>query len=310
MKNVFRTAVLLAPLAALPMGGCIIINESGSGSSGPQERATITRTANAADAKSVAVENRNGRVTVTRDAAAKELTVAAEIRCAGRTDEEAKQRADATTLDVSRDGAGLVRVRVKFAPVPEGVTSWGNDAAQLDVRAPDLAGIEIVSSNGAIQVEGGFGGPARLRTSNGGIRVKGHTGPVQADTSNGAIEATGIGTPAQLETSNGSVDVQLADGQVGNVEIRTSNGSVKLALPASWQGRAEATTSNGRVSMDGGGRAQKVTAERNQGSMDVGEAGKASATVRSSNGSVTVRAAPAPAAAPVPATPTTPATKN
>jgi hypothetical protein len=62
--------------------------------------------------------------------------------------------------------------------------------------------------------------------------------------------------------------------------------------------------------MDGGGRAQKVTAERNQGSMDVGEAGKASATVRSSNGSVTVRAAPAPAATPAAATPTTPATTN
>jgi hypothetical protein len=273
MKNLLRTAVLLAPLAALPMGGCIIINEAGSGSSWPQERATVTRTASATDAKSVAVENRNGRVTLTRDASAKELAVTAEIRCAGRTDEEAKQRADATVLDVSRDGAGLVRVRVKFAPVPEGVTSWGNDAAQLDVRAPDLAGIEVVSSNGA-------------------------------------IEATGIGTPAQLETSNGSVDVQLADGQAGNVEVRTSNGSVKLALPASWQGRAEATTSNGRVSMDGGGRAQKVTAERNQGSMDVGEAGKASATVRSSNGSVTVRAAPAPAATPAAATPTTPATKN
>jgi len=300
MNDFLRTAALLTALAALPMAGCVIINKSGSDSSGssgsswPQERATVTRTASAADAKSVAVENRNGRVTLTRDESAKELTVTAEIQCAGRTDEEAKQRADATTLDVTRDGAGLVRVRVKFAPVPDGVTGWGNDAANLDVKAPNLAGIEVVSSNGAIQVEGGFVGATRLRTSN------------------GAIEGIGIGAPAQLETSNGSVDVQLTAGQTGNVEIRTSNGSVKLSLPASWQGRVEADTSNGRVSMDGGGRAQKVTVERNQGTMDVGEAGKASATVRSSNGSVTVRAAPAPAttAMPTPASPTTPASKN
>jgi DUF4097 and DUF4098 domain-containing protein YvlB len=297
MKDSLRTAVLLTALAALPMGGCIIINESGSGSSGSswsQERATVTRTASAADAKSVAVENRNGRVTITRDESVKELTVTAEIQCAGRTDEEAKQRADATTLEVTRDDAGLVRVRVKFAPVPDGVNGWGNDAANLDVKAPNLAGIEVVSSNGAIQVEGGFGGATRLRTSN------------------GAIEGIGIGAPAQLETSNGSVDVQLTAGQTGNVEIRTSNGSVKLSLPASWQGRAEADTSNGRVSMDGGGRAQKVTVERNQGTMDVGEAGKASATVRSSNGSVTVRAAPAPrtTAMPTPASPTIPTSKN
>ena len=249
-------------------------------------------------------------MTVTRDAAAKELTVSAEIRCAGRTADEAQQRADATTLEVARGGDGLVRVRVKFAPVPDGVTSWGNDSAHADVRAPQLAGVDVVSSNGAIQVEGGFSGPARLRTSNGGIRVKDHAGPVQADTSNGAIEATGIGTPAQLETSNGSVDAAVADGQSGNVEVRTSNGSVKLSLPASWQGRVDATTSNGRVSMDGGGRAQKLSAERNQGSMDVGDAGKATATVRSSNGSVTVKAAPAAAspAAATPAAPTTPAT--
>ena len=298
MNDFLRTAALLTALAALPMAGCVIINKSGSDSSGssdsswPQERATVTRTASAADAKSVAVENRNGRVTLTRDESAKELTVTAEIQCAGRTDEEAKQRADATTLDVTRDAAGLVRVRVKFAPVPDGVTGWGNDAANLDVKAPNLAGIEVVSSNGAIQVEGGFGGATRLRTSN------------------GAIEGIGIGAPAQLETSNGSVDVQLTAGQTGNVEIRTSNGSVKLSLPASWQGRVEADTSNGRVSMDGGGRAQKVTVERNQGTMDVGEAGKASATVRSSNGSVTVRAAPATTAMPTPASPTTPASKN
>jgi hypothetical protein len=201
MKDSLRTAVLLTALAALPMGGCIIINESGSGSSGSsgsswsQERATVTRTASAADAKSVAVENRNGRVTITRDESVKELTVTAEIQCAGRTDEEAKQRADATTLEVTRDDAGLVRVRVKFAPVPDGVNGWGNDAANLDVKAPNLAGIEVVSSNGAIQVEGGFGGATRLRTSN------------------GAIEGIGIGAPAQLETSNGSVDVQLTAGR-------------------------------------------------------------------------------------------------
>lgn len=295
MNAMLRIVALLAPLAAVPMGGCIVINGSGTGSSWPQERATVTRTGSAADAKSVAVENRNGRVTVTRDAAAKELTVSAEIRCAGRTAEEAQQRADATTLEVVRGGDGLVRVRVKYAPAPDG-TNWGNDSAHIDVKAPQLAGVDVVSSNGAIQVEGGFTGPARLRTSNGGIRVKGHAGPVQADTSNGAIEAVGVGTPAQLETSNGSVDVAVADGEAGNVEVRTSNGSVKLSLPASWQGRVDATTSNGRVTMDGGGRAQKLSAERNQGSMDVGDGGKATATVRSSNGSVTVRAAPAPAA--------------
>ena len=306
MHTILRIAALLAPLAAAPVSGCIIINESGTSSSWPQERALVTRTGSAADAKSVAVENRNGRVTVTRDASATALAVTAEIRCAGRTADEAQQRADATTLEVARAGDGLVRVRVKFAPVPDGVGSWGNDSAHVDVKAPQLAGIEVVSSNGAIQVEGGFTGPARLRTSNGGIRVKDHAGPVQADTSNGAIEASGIGTPAQLETSNGSVDVAVADGQAGNVEVRTSNGSVKLALPSSWQGRADATTSNGRVSMDGGGRAQRLSAERNQGSMDVGDGGKATATVRSSNGSVTVRAAPAPAAS-TPATPTMPA---
>jgi hypothetical protein len=51
-----------------------------------------------ADGLFLAVENRNGRVTLTRDESANELTVTAEIQCAGRTAEEAKRRADATTL--------------------------------------------------------------------------------------------------------------------------------------------------------------------------------------------------------------------
>lgn len=304
MNTMLRVVALLAPLAAAAMAGCVISidgSDNGRGTSWSSERATVTRTGSATDAKSVAVENRNGRVTVTRDASATALTVSAEIRCAGHTADEARKRADATTLEIVRDGDGLVRVRVKYAPAPDG-TNWGNDSAHIDVKAPQLAGVDVVSSNGAIQVEGGFSGPARLRTSNGGIRVKDHAGPVQADTSNGAIEATDIGTPAQLETSNGSVDAAVADGQAANVEVRTSNGSVKLSLPASWQGRVDATTSNGRVSMDGGGRAQRLSTERNRGSMDVGEAGKATATVRSSNGSVTVRTAPAPAA-PAKATP-------
>ena len=103
---------------------------------------------------------------------------------------------------------------------------------------------------------------------------------------------------------------QLAAGPRGVDQTPCDQGALTTAAAELGQGRVEADTSNGRVSMDGGGRAQKVTVERNQGTMDVGEVGKASATVRSSNGSETVRAAPATTAMPTPASPTTPASKN
>ena len=243
-------------------------------------------------------ETRNGHVAVSRDPALADVRITAEIRCGGATQEEADARAKGAKLVAERTADGSLGVHVDFPPLAGGGTRHGADSANIDVRVPRVDGMRLSATNGHVQVAG-LGGPLMARSTNGGIRIDGHAGPVQATTTNGAIQAIGIGLPAELGTSNGAVHAVVSEGATGAVDLYTSNGSVQLDLPASWAGHVDAATTNGRVTMEGAGRATAVTSDRDHGSMELPGSAPAKATVRTSNGSVRVRAA---------APPTTPAT--
>ena len=163
-----------------------------------------------------------------------------------------------------------------------------SDTVHLTVRAADLDGVSVVSSNGAIRC-GGFKGQGSFRTSNGAITIEDHAGPTRFETSNGAVRARGVGTPVEAISSNGALDLALASGADGNVSLRTSNGPASLVLPAGWQGRVRASTSNGKIELDGGAAASDVRVDDGEGSMTVGKSPKSTATVESSNGRITVR---------------------
>ena len=287
--------VLSAALTSLTVAaagcahGCVFVGVA-------QQTATVNRSQSVEAAKSLTVESRNGAITVIKDPAAATMQVTAKIRCAGETQAEADSRAAAAALVVDKNTDGGVRVTVTYPPRADGKERYGNDGATIEVRAASLDGINLQTGNGQIKCDG-FTGTLSARTSNGGVRVTDHAGPVNIDTSNGAIEAKGIGGSAELETSNGAIDASLADGATGNVNARTSNGSVKLVLPGSWNGSMSAKTSNGRVTINAAdGRATNVSAGRSDGSATIGK-GTASATVRTSNGSVEVSVQGAAAAA-------------
>ena len=163
-----------------------------------------------------------------------------------------------------------------------------SDTVHLTVRAADLDGVSVVSSNGAIRC-GGFKGQGSFRTSNGAITIEDHAGPTRFETSNGAVRARGVGTPVEAISSNGALDLALASGADGNVSLRISNGPASLVLPAGWQGRVRASTSNGKIELDGGAAASDVRVDDGEGSMTVGKSPKSTATVESSNGRITVR---------------------
>jgi len=277
-----RTLLLCAPPAlglalGLALGGC--------GSSA--FKAETTQSSSVADGKSLFVSTDNGRVELIRDATAAEMRIEAKVRCTGATQAEADERLAKSKLVAVRDDAGCVRVSVEF-PERAGISwGWQSDAASITVRAADLSGIEVVTSNGAI-VSGGFSGTATLVTSNGRISVDGHDGPVTARSSNGAITASGVRS-LSARTSNGRIDATLAEGSAGDVDLDSSNGSVSLVLPESWKGVVTAETSNGSVDLKGGA----VRSRDGSGSMTVGDAAGASAkaTIDTSNGRVQVRVA-------------------
>ena len=145
-----------------------------------------------------------------------------------------------------------------------------------------------MTSNGAI-ASAGFAGAATLVTSNGRISVEGHDGPVIARTSNGAIVASRVRS-LSARTSNGRIEASLAEGASGDVELDSSNGAVSLVLPPSWRGVVTAETSNGSIDLEGGAVRQSDRAA----TMTIGDGPgpSAKATIETSNGRVTVRAAP------------------
>ena len=241
-------------------------------------------------AKSLTVKNENGSVEIVKDPAATELQIVAKVRCAAESKEAAEARLKATKLVAERDAAGRVRVQVAFpAREPAAMTvvlNASTEGASLVIRAANLDGVEVETSNGSITC-GAFAGLAKLGSSNGSIRIDGHAGPVHLDTSNGAIETTGVGTPVIAETSNGRIEVSLSDTATGDVKIDTSNGRAELRLSKAWQGTVRAETSNG--SIEALAPTATVINERDEATVTFGDGTKAKATIDTSNGRVTIR---------------------
>jgi DUF4097 and DUF4098 domain-containing protein YvlB len=277
--------VLVASLAWTVLAGvsaCRLIAASVEG----------TLSASASGAKSLFVQNGNGSVEIIKDPTVTDLQVSAKVRCAADSKEAAEARLKATRLVAERDPDGRVVVQVIFPPrgSAAGTVMLGGsgEGASLVIRAANLDGMQVDTGNGSITC-GGFAGLAKLGTSNGSIRIDGHEGPVHLDTSNGSIEATRVGTPLIAETSNGRVEVSLAESATGDVTIDTSNGRVELQLPAAWQGTVQADTSNG--SIETFTPAVKVVKDGGEATLIMGDGTKARATIDTSNGRVTIRAA-------------------
>jgi len=119
------------------------------------------------------------------------------------------------------------------------------------IRAIGIRGdVEASTSNGPVELVG-CTGAAILRTSNGRIQAEGVRAPFEATTSNARIEvrlaeAAGSG-PARLRTSNGSVRLTLEQALKTDVVVRTSNGSIAVRAPATLAARVKASTSNGEI---------------------------------------------------------------
>lgn len=280
--SIFRPVrnLLLCALPILGLAGCAINQVSSKGE--------ISQTV--ADAKSVVVAGENGSVELIRDPAATTMQISAAIRCSADTEEKAAARVKATKLIAERDANGKVRVAVEFPPLEPMYMAGSNDSASIVIRAANLDGIEVSTSNGGITV-GAFAGPAKLETSNGSIELKDYTGPIDARSSNGAIVASGVLAPVVADTSNGRIEIALAPQAQGNLELDTSNGSVLLELGEGWQGTVTADTSNGKIDLSGGEVVRKSDMKNMNRTMTIGDASKATAKIDTTNGRVTVRSA-------------------
>ncbi len=222
----------------------------------------------------VSIGTSNGAISVGAGAEDK-IVVNALIRA--RTQE----RADATTVTAKLDEAGVLQI----------VPTWpgerlGNEGCSLDVAMTSVPALSLVTSNGALTVNG-LQGALKATTSNGAIKIDGFTGVIDGSTSNGSVTIVGATHGVGIRTSNGGVRVTMAPTAAGPVSIATSNGSIDLTVGPSFTGALQAGTSNGSVSIDAPG-ASDVRLTKGSGSARFGD-GQGSSSLQSSNGSITVR---------------------
>ena len=238
------------------MTGCIV--STGCSASwqpanfkGPVNAAATLTAPSAVDAKT-----ENGAVTLIAGSGT-ELTVTGTARATS-----ADRLAQIKVL-VEQGADGLAKVSVVWPPDGR----KGSEGCDLTITVPAVAKVAAKSSNGAM-MSTGLSGDLMLKTSNGAVTVNGHTGPLSVDTSNGAVS------------------ISLASAEAP-VQVKSSNGSITLVVPDAYSGAVSCATSNGSVT-NGTKGALAAGSTKTKGTITLG-AGAAASTLRTSNGSVTVR---------------------
>jgi len=188
---------------------------------------------------------------------------------------------DQETVDISgskygstQEAADELKVAIDNSPdsvsirVTRPLDGRGNRGARFVIKIPRAACVDhIFTSNGSIRTLDGSG-PARLRTSNGAIRVEALRGSLDAQTSNGATElididgdskvhtsnghirAEGLRGGLEADTSNGSINARLEQTPAGRpVHLETTNSGVELRLPANFANDIRVSTSNGGITL-------------------------------------------------------------
>jgi hypothetical protein len=260
------------PLSALSLGACAM---TGCTMMAPLHEQTVTVNAPHVADTALQVEGHNGSTTITRDAAAKDVSIVATLRMTS------EQRLGETRIFADRDPATNA---LFIHATPPGGQWEGREGISYTIATPGAQGVKVRTGNGSIRISG-LSGAADLETSNGRVEATDHAGSVLARTSNGSVSATNVNGPVDARTSNGSVTVALADSATGPVSIHSSNGSVQLRVGSAFQGTLRADTSNGSVTVPSSAKIKDK--DRTSAVVAFGEGGWES-RIETSNGSVRV----------------------
>lgn len=313
------SACLLAVSLLATAAGCIYVNKSTSSSSDSSSsssyssadlKAEAVRTLSGefpTDLSSLTVSNQFGpvRILAVENEASRwswKMTVRA------KTDELAKQWADATSCNVTKNGKS-VQLALSLPESYKAVSFH----SEMEIRVPKsialrtqnrfgestisgIAGdIDINGQNGAVTLQN-VRGKVRAQTSFASMLVQ-DSGPAILKNQNGRIEVSNVHGPLEARTSFATLSAQNIE---GNITARNQNGTIKVVrvkgnadLKTSFanlraeeiQGDAGLTNQNGAVigrRIDG-----TVNAQSSFDTVDIEDAGK-NIVVRNQNGAIKV----------------------
>lgn len=114
-------------------------------------------------------------------------------------------------------------------------------AVSYRLRIPRATDVRLRTTNGGIDVRG-VSGDIDFRTTNGGVRLVGLAGDVRGRTTNGGLRVELVGDSwdgggMDVETTNGRVTMTIPDGYSAELEVGTTNGGIDIDFPVTIQGR-------------------------------------------------------------------------
>jgi DUF4097 and DUF4098 domain-containing protein YvlB len=120
------------------------------------------------------------------------------------------------------------------------------------IRVQDLHGsLDAQTSNAAVDLID-IEGDVTARSSNGHIHAEGLRGGFDANTSNAGVNAkiSRMDRAVRVETSNGAVDLSLPPDVKNDVRVSTNNSGITIRIPTEANARIMARTSNSSISSD------------------------------------------------------------
>jgi hypothetical protein len=306
---------LLAGLLAVPVTSAHAVIER-----------SVERSFNVSGAGTLKIETHGGTIRVS-PSQEQVVKVTARQRIRASSDRDADEALKKLELTMEQSGND-VRLAARYERQPSGFRfgSWPPVNVDFLVSVPATFATDLKTSGGGITVgsltgkvqartSGGsielakMGAEVDARTSGGNISLAEARGPVDLETSGGNISVGRVAGPAKLSTSGGNIRI---DSALSTLRAHTSGGSIRAAIAGPLQEDSSLSTSGGsvRVTVDKSA-AFRLDASTSGGSVDAEgltmtlekssrsrsklagnvNGGGPQLKVRSSGGSVVVRAA-------------------
>lgn len=178
--------------------------------------------------------------------------------------------------------------RLTIQVEPDNGGGWGrrqSSSAELLVRVPRGARVEVKTVSAGVEVDGVGGNQAEIETVSGTIRYLGDAERVQLKTVSGSIDGAGSGQVWSVGTVSGRIRLPQS---AGELRLETVSGSIEFNFSRASRVRAE--TVSGRIvaegSLDAGG---EVAMQSVSGTIELALAGEVDARIQGKTFSGAIR---------------------
>jgi len=195
----------------------------------------------AEDIEKIIVNNVDGDINIQtqkRD----EIDITAEKIVTASSMEVARDFAHQVNIGVYRDGNLL---RIETVSPHSKSAKIGEVRVDYEIEVPQIIDVEIVNTNGDIEIED-TDGEVDIATTNGDITVDNAAGDIEVANGNGEIVLSDIDGGIDASSTNGDLVLAVISATV-NCKAKTTNGDITLYMKHDVSTQGTARTANGKI---------------------------------------------------------------